>query len=150
MRYKILRLIIAPLVGLFTTILFLQVHSSFVHYQYPNHFDDEPLALEPLFDFAFFAPTYGIIWLVALLFQYLIVLKVWNIYLQRNRLLGVNLFTLVLVASIAFGLCMALVNWQYYTGLNTLFSLLFMAIIVAGLYFTSNLAVLYIIEKVKA
>lgn len=147
MFHKLLSLVVAPLAGLSTVILFLQGRSSFLHYKYPNRFDDVAFSMEPLFDIKLFALVYTFYLAAAILFQYLIALKVWNIYQQKKQLIGIKLLLLITVACILFGLCLGLIYWQVYTGMLKLLFLIIGASIIAGIYWASNIAVLYIIDR---
>lgn len=149
MLNKILYLFIAPLMGLTFVILFLQGRSSFLHYQYPNRFNDVAISMEPLFDIELFAPAYCFYLVLAILFQYLIALKVWDIYLQKKQLFGFKLYQLVTIACILFGLCFGLLFWQAHTGIQRLFFSTIETTTIAGIYWASNITTLLIISKAQ-
>lgn len=135
--------------GLAFVILFLQGCSSFLHYKYPDRFDDVAFSVEPLFDIELFAPIYAFYLAIGILFQYLIALKVWNTYQQKKRLFGLKLFQLVSIACILFGLFLALIYWQVYTGIQQLVLLTVEITITAGVYWVINITTLYIISKAQ-
>ena len=133
---KILQIFIPPFIGLLVVFSLLFVSTQIVNkIIYPGD-GDEP------FEFSFvsiytliFIPTF----LIASLFQYLVILNVWGIYEQGRKLAHLKLWQIILLSSIAFGSIIGYWHWNAFQKIEMLLFYIASLTIMSISYWTTNL-----------
>lgn len=147
--HRTISILFPTFVGILLAVIALQIQATALEYLYPENYYDAPILFEPLFDIEIFLPIYVVAYIAAVVFQRLVGIRVWNTYLQRQKIFNLTLWQLTIIASMLFGIGFGLIVWHSRMGMQYLLSKFLTGTIIAMIYWCSNFITLFLIDKKK-
>jgi hypothetical protein len=99
-------------------------------------------------DTKFFVYFIPITVICALIIQYFLTLRLWQIFKSKEKYLGMSLFLFTSLTTIVCGLIFGFVFWETNSGLNDLLMTILTGVVAFAIYWTSNLITLKRLDKI--
>ena len=144
---KIKNVILPVIIGLLLSVVFIQLLQTLMISI--NHIDmsaDGAFIFQALVDSDEFLPIYAIVFLAAIVFQFFVTLRIWNIYKQRREL-RLKPWQLVLLFCLLFGIAVAFIFPDNIEKTQVFFLKILIGILLGLVYWTGNLTTLSLTVK---
>lgn len=144
MTRKTFKIVLPTIIGLLLVIICLQLHQTFIDKFYE---EDAVIYFEPLFDIDLYLILYLPILAIGILFQFFVILRLWDNYNKKMKYFHLRLLQLVLLSCLLFGIVMGLFTWYSRIGVT---DLILQSLVWTGLaivYRTGNLLTMRFIDR---